>query len=75
MNEKVLLHRKQKTIFLYVPILDSINLAVTDVAPLAEYTPKASKERPPAAVRTLSQSVSIAWAPVPMTPPAVLYNK
>lgn len=47
-------------------------LAVTEVAPLAEYTPKARRVKPPAAVSTLFQSVNIACAPVPITVPAVL---
>lgn len=55
-----------------LPNLDSMYLAVTPVAPLAEYIPRASNDKPPAAVSTLFQSVSMAWAPEPITVPAVL---
>lgn len=54
----------------------SINLAATDVAPLAEYTPRAKSDNPPAAASVLSQSVTRALRPVPTTLPAVLlFNK
>lgn len=55
-----------------LPIRASIKRAVTDVAPLAVYTPRANKDRPPAAAKVLSQSVTRALRPVPMTFPAVL---
>lgn len=47
-------------------------LAVTEVAPFAEYTPRASNETPPARANTLSQSVSKAENPEPRTAPALL---
>lgn len=47
-------------------------LAVTEVAPFAEYTPSASNETPPAKANTLSQSVSNAENPEPRTAPALL---
>lgn len=50
----------------------SMNLAATDVAPLAVYTPRAKSDRPPAAANVLSQSVTKAFSPVPTTLPAVL---
>lgn len=53
----------------------SINLAATEVAPLAEYTPSANSDNPPAAARVLSQSVTRAFSPVPTTLPAVLLIK
>lgn len=49
-----------------------MNLAVTEVAPFAVYTPSASSDNPPAAAKVLSQSVTRAFRPVPITEPAVL---
>lgn len=45
---------------------------MTEVAPLAVYTPNANKDKPPAAAKVLSQSVTNASKPVPITEPAVL---
>lgn len=59
----------------YKPNLASIYLAVTPVAPFAEYTPRANRDIPPAAAKTLSQSVNSACAPDPITDPAVLQSK
>lgn len=71
-----------KTISLYIHILNiyainqpnlaSTYLAVTEVAPLAEYTPRAKSDTPPASAKTLSQSVSSAENPEPNTAPALL---
>ena len=55
-----------------LPNLDSMYRAVTPVAPLAEYTPNANKDTPPAAITTLSQSRKKACNPAPKTEPAVL---
>lgn len=55
-----------------LPMRASIYLAVTPAAPLAEYIPNARRDKPPAAVNTLSQSVKSASAPAPSTDPAVL---
>jgi len=44
------------------------------VDPLAVYIPRATRDKPPAAARILSQSLSRALAPVPNTEPAVLQN-
>ena len=49
-------------------------LAAIPVVPLAEYTPRARRDIPPAAAIILSQSARKAWAPVPSTEPAVLHK-
>jgi len=56
------------------PSLASMYLAAIPVAPLAEYTPRARRDIPPAAAIILSQSARKAWAPVPSTDPAVLHK-
>lgn len=58
--------------FSHIPNRASMYLAVTEVAPFAEYTPRASNETPPARANTLSQSVSKAENPEPRTAPALL---
>lgn len=64
----------QNSVFfiLYLPNLDSTYLAVTLVKPLALYIPKAKRDKPPAAIKVLSQSESNALAPLPKIEPAVL---
>jgi len=42
------------------------------VKPLALYIPNAKRDRPPAAIKVLSQSESKALAPLPKIEPAVL---
>jgi hypothetical protein len=55
-----------------LPNLDSTYLAVTLVKPFALYIPNAKSDRPPAAIKVLSQSESKALAPFPKIEPAVL---
>lgn len=60
---------------IYSPNLDSTYFAVTPVKPLALYIPNAKRDKPPAAIKVLSQSESNAFAPLPKIEPAVLETK
>lgn len=60
---------------IYSPNFDSTYFAVTPENPLALYIPKAKRDKPPAAIKVLSQSESNALAPLPNIEPAVLNTK
>lgn len=55
-----------------LPNRASIYLAERLVVALAEYMPKANKDKPPTATIVLSQSFRRDCAPAPITDPAVL---